>query len=132
MKLAVLSKSVRMLRRLVGIAPPLLAGVALYDLFLIVIPFFVLGVNRLSTDSIYAGTASYELAFGVPTSLLSLVVLLLHLYGILSCVWLACLLDLALSRKWYVLLIVLLAPIPIAYLNAGPYSKLMTTWVLPL
>jgi hypothetical protein len=117
---------------LIVAAPIILIAVALYDLFLMIIPFFLLNVHTLNLSLIFSETTSYEATFGVPISAMSFVLLYLNWPGLVGYLWLISLINFALTRKWYVLLALALAPLPIAYLNAGPYAEKMLAWVAPI
>ena len=111
-----------------------LASISLYYVFFVIVPFFLLGVYRVDTrgrdaaNVYYERMITYEHAFGTSGNALAFTVTI-FLSLLVPLLWLLALIDFAKRRKWYVLAILLLAPLAIAYVEAGPYHHQISDWI---
>lgn len=118
-------------RRVASTATSVLAGIALYYIFFLILPFFLLGLHRYSRFEIGHGGHGYEIAFGLLADYIAIFVTV-FLVSALPIIWLLASLDLAIRRRWVILAILLIAPLPVAYAHAGPYAGKIAAWILTL
>lgn len=115
-------------KRAVALAPAVLAGVSGYLLFLVIVPFFVLDINNTPYTELASGGVCYQTALGLPAAVLALI-LALAARRLYTYVWLFSLINFVSTKRWYVLLLLLLAPLPIAYVIVGPYADSILAWI---
>jgi hypothetical protein len=116
----------------VVLAPAVLAGVSAYYLFLVIAPFFLLGINNIPFGELATGNVQLEDAFGQSGEVLALIMTILTASGLLTYVWLLSMINFVMTKRWYVLLLLLLAPLPIAYVIAGPYHTHILEWMFAM
>lgn len=130
MKLRVLKSSKRVFDGMVSLAPCVLALVAGYFLFLVIVPFFMLGVHRIELWSVATREVQMSQALGTPAAFVAFILLVCS--PVLAWVWLLGLVNFVRTRRTYVLILLALAPLPIAYLTAGPYHMHLAYWIWAL
>lgn len=113
----------------VHIAPTVLAATSGYILFIVIVPFFLLGIyqvpRKVSFEEVSLGNALGSLSeAGVAIIIISL--------GLIPYIWILTVINYFLTRRWYLLLLLIIAPLPFAYFLAGPYHELMLNWAFPI
>ncbi|MHB0913853.1 MAG: hypothetical protein ACYC2Y_10495 [Armatimonadota bacterium] len=109
-----------------------LAGISGYLLVFIIIPFFLLGIHKVPVQKLNYGLVSYEQAFGSIAYLVAIFAtgfLMIPLWT--TALWLVSLLDFILTRRWYVMLALVVFPLVVSYFLAGPYEPRMYEWTAP-
>lgn len=117
-------------RCVIAPAPVILAAVSGYYLFFVITPFFLLGISKVPYIKLLSGEVSLEKALGAPAAITAFV--LEMIMWLMTYVWVCSLVNFARTRKWWVLAAIVLAPLPLAYFNAGPYADEMKEWVMSL
>jgi hypothetical protein len=115
-----------------------LTVISLDLVFFVIVPFFLLGIYKLSTpadvaiSSVYAThRLTYNDVFGdVAGELTALAIVLAYRCGL--ALWLLTLIDFVMVRRWYVVPLLLLGPLPITYCYSGPYREQIMCWAFPL
>lgn len=115
---------------MLAVAPWLFVGISGYYLFFVIVPFFVLGIHRTPMEMMYAGHVRHEDALGVPANLVA--VFLTWVLPSFTYLWALALVSVLRQRRWHVLAGLLVAPLPIAYVQAGPYAQKIGEWILPI
>lgn len=115
---------------LVRVSPVVLAGLSAYYLFFVIVPFFLLGVYKVPMDVLVGEEVSHEGAMGVVGSLPAFFLVMTG-WGaaVATWAWLLSFVQFCRTRNWYLLLLLLLAALPIAYVDAGPYAKHIVEWI---
>lgn len=117
-------------RWLVLPAPIVLAAMSAYFLFIVIIPFHILRIDKVAGIRVASGEVSLGHALGEPFAAIGfLLEILMWSIPLVSVLWMLSLVNAIQTRKWYVLLILALAPLPLAYFNAGPHAPMMKDWV---
>lgn len=117
----------------VNISPIILLAFTLYFIFLVITPFFLLGIHTVPHHLLFNEQVRYDQAFG---SFAGVVGVFLGQPDILSClltpIWLLSIINFIRKRKMWVAAVLLIGPIPIAYYAAGPYATAMNEWMIYL
>jgi len=115
--------------RAVAAAPTVLAFLSGYYLFLIIVPFFMLGVYKVPYEDLLSGKTSYADQMGILLWLgAAMAVLMRYMAGLL---WFLSVIRLVATPKWQIALVLFLAPLPIAYLWSSPYATTIHEWLGP-
>lgn len=117
-------------RWLVRVGPVVLTGMSAFYLFFVIAPFFLLGVYQVPLQVLMGDEIIYEKAMGVTAGLVAFFLVEFGLgAAIATWAWLLSLVNFTKTRKLWVLASLLLAPLPIAYVNAGPYCRHIVEWM---
>ena len=119
-----------LIRQMLSWSPGVLAAVSGYYLVFLIVPFFLLGIYRVPDLQLASGQVSMAKALGQPAAIVAF--LMEMCMPAITYVWLFSLINFAVSRRWTVLVILVLAPQPIAYALAGPYACQIKDWVFAL
>lgn len=108
----------------------MLAGLSAYYLFFIIVPFFLLGIYAVPLDVLMGETVDYERAMGSTACISAFLIVLFGLGARAATVaWLFSFINFCTTRNRYVLLLLMFAALPIAYVNAGPYAEHIQEWI---
>jgi hypothetical protein len=120
---------VQALRRVGRWASVSVAVVSGWLLFFVIVPFFLLGVYRVPEGDLITGKVHYADAFGFVAWLVNLGGILFFVYSrLFFLAWVLSLIDFILSRNWFVLALLIVAPLVVAYYFAGPYAFELNEW----
>ncbi len=118
---------------LINISPVIFAAIALYFIFLVIIPFFFLGIYAIPEKRLFLEQVRYDQAFGNIAGVVGVFLGQTDVLSfILTPVWLLSLISLIRTRKPWIVITLLIGPLPIAYFAAGPYANAMQEWLIYL
>jgi hypothetical protein len=116
--------------KLLQAGPTVLAAISAYYLFFVIAPFFLLGIHNVPLEVLKGDTVSYEDAMGVLSSIAAFILILFRLGpNVAAFAWLLSFANFCKTRNKYVLILLLIAALPIAYVNAGPYAQHFSDWI---
>jgi len=110
-------------------SPVVLAVISGYYLFLVILPFFLLGVHRVPYWDVVGGKVDYIDQIGILPFFGFAIVALVRYFA--SVIWLLSAAEVIRSRKWWILVVLALAPLPILYFYEGPYADYLLNWTGP-
>lgn len=110
--------------------PAALVVLSAYSVFFLIGPFFLLGIDRIPMSALLGDSVMYEDTFGVSLMVATVILfsrgIALYLAGIF---WLLGLVRFLATKKRWIAVALLVAPIPIAYYYFGPYHVAMYEWL---
>jgi hypothetical protein len=116
----------RILCRIGSVGVAFISG---WALFFVIVPFFLLGIHRIDPIKLVNGAVYYGDAFGIEGWALTMAVLALIPARLFTLMWLFSLMDFIVTRKWFIVPILIVAPLAVAYVFGGPYAYEFTEWL---
>ena len=114
---------------LVRVAPLALVALSSYCLLFIIVPFYLAGIDRIPIRRILTEDEySYWYLFGLPGVGVALIVVS-YLKLLAAILWLLSAIDFIQRRRWAILVVILISPVPILYISLSAYAEKIWDWL---